>query len=627
MKRILFACAALVALPPAFAAEAPPEITLEVDATDLAHRVHRVRQVIPVDGPGGLTLHYPRWIPGAHAPSGDVTTLAGLRISAGGETLAWRRDPLDTHAFRVQVPARVNRLEIEFQHLSPTRGATGRITVTPEMMNLQWHTLLLYPANRPIRQTMVRPSLTLPAGWQAGTALRPLATEGPTLRFAPVSVEMLIDSPVFAGRHFRRIELDPKVALNLVADSADKLQPSEAQIEAHRELVRQADRLFASRHFVHYDFLLALTDEMGGIGLEHHQSSENAVRSTYWDGWDKRPASRMLLPHEYVHSWNGKFRRPADLLTPHYNTPMRNSLLWLYEGQTEFWGWVLAARSGLISAAQARDVLARTAAYYDHQGGRAWRSLQDTTDDPIAGYRRSKDWPDWQRGAGDYYLEALLVWLDADSLIREKSGGTRSLDDFARAFFGIRDGELGPVPYTFDDVVAALNAVQPHDWAGFLRQRLDATGAPAPLEGIARGGWKLVYTETPNDSARADEAEERYADFRWSIGLMVGTPGGTPAPGDDGLVSFVRWGGPAYEAGIVPGTRIVAVNGMAYKRERLQQALAAHKGGQAPLQLLLRDGERFRTVTIDWRGGARHPRLERVEGTEDRLGALLARRP
>lgn len=624
MTRLALALAAFAALPSAFAAS-PGTITLEVDATDLAHRVHHVREVLPVDQPGPLTLYHPRWLPGTHSPTGDVNQLAGLVMRARGQPLAWTRDPLDTHAFRVDVPQGVQQIEIEFQHLSATRGS-GRVTVTPEMLNLQWNSVLLYPAGHPARDLPVQATLKLPEGWQAGSALRAASQQGSTWRYQPVSVEMLVDSPVFAGRHFRRIELDPKIALNLVADTADKLQPSDAQIEAHRELVRQADRLFASRHFAHYDFLLALSDELGGIGLEHHQSSENGVRPTYWDGWDKRPASRMLLPHEYTHSWNGKFRRPADLATPHFNVPMQDSLLWLYEGQTEFWGWVLAARSGLLSTAQARDVLARIAATYDVQAGRQWRNLQDTTNDPVMAYRRGKDWPDWQRTGGDYYRESLLIWLEADALMREQSRGTRSMDDFAKAFFGVKDGELGPLTYRFEDVVATLHGVWPYDWAGFLRQRLDAIGAPAPLDGLARGGWKLVFTETPNDAMRADEAEERFADFTYSIGLVVGNPGSRPNPGEDGQISAVRWGGPAFQAGLAPGVRLLAVNGMAYTKDRLQQAITANKGGQAPIALLLRDGDRFRTLTLDWRGGLRYPRLERVEGVEDRLGALLGRR-
>jgi predicted metalloprotease with PDZ domain len=640
------ACALLAALPlapqaqgllpstPLTATPYPGEIALKVDATDLDRKIIRVQQTLPVK-PGALTLNFPRWLPGQHAPSGDVNQLAGLKISARGQPLAWLRDPLDTHAFRVTVPAGVSQLDIEFQNLAPIGAGSGRVTITREMLNLQWQAVLLYPGGWQAQAITVRPTLQLPEGWNAGTALRPEARDGATWRFMPVTLEMLIDSPVFAGRNFRRIELEPlgaarPVVLNLVADSADKLNPSEAQIEAHRELVRQADKLFASRHYAHYDFLLALTDEMGGIGLEHHQSSENGVRPNYWENWDKRVGSRQLLPHEYTHSWNGKFRRPADLNTLDFNVPMQNSLLWLYEGQTEFWGWVLAARSGLTTPSQARDNLARTAAAYDNQAGRQWRNLQDTTNDNIYSGRRPKDWRNWQRTGGDYYGEMLLIWLDADSLIREKSGGTKSMDDFAKAFFGMKNGELGPLPYRFDEIVSTLNAVQPHDWAGFLRQRLDATGAPAPLDGLARSGWKLVYAETPNDSSRADEAEERYADFSYSLGFTIGSPRGTwtqgPAGALDGRISAVQWGSPAFEAGLAPGVTVVAVNNVAFKADNLRRAITANKEGKAPIELLLREGERFRTLKMDYRGGLRYARLERVPGTEDRLAALLGKR-
>jgi predicted metalloprotease with PDZ domain len=318
-----------------------------------------------------------------------------------------------------------------------------------------------------------------------------------------------------------------------------------------------------------------------------------------------------------VHSWNGKFRRPADLATPNYNdVPMQNSLLWLYEGQTEFWGWVLATRSGLTTPAQARDKLARHAASLESRKGRVWRNLQDTTNDGIMARRSDKDWRSWQRAGGDYYIESLLIWLDADSLIREKSGGGKSMDDFARAFFGIRDGELGPVPYVFDDIVTTLNAVQPHDWARFLRERLDGKHS-APLDGIARGGWKLVYAETQSEESRVEEAEERGADFAYSLGFGLSS---------DGKVGNVVWGGPAFAAGMAPGGTLLAVNGTAYKPELLRAAITANKDGSAPLELLLRDADRFRTVRIDYRGGLRYPRLERVAGSEDRLGALQARR-
>lgn len=530
----------------------PGEIALRVDATDLDRKILRVQQTLPVR-PGPLTLYLPRWLPGQHATTGEITAMAGLQIRARGRTVAWERDPVDPFAFRVVVPAGADTLDIEFQHLSPVSAASGRVVVTRRMLNLQWQAVLLYPAGWHAAAIRVAPTLVLPEGWQAGTALRPLRQQGGTLQFQPVTLEMLVDSPVFAGRHFRRIELEARgapraVALNLVADSDALLGPGEAQIEAHRELVRQADKVFASRHFAHYDFLLALSEELGGIGLEHHQSSENGVRPNYWEAWDKRIGARELLPHEYAHSWNGKFRRPEGLNTPDFQQPMQGRLLWLYEGQTEYWGWVLAARSGLTTPTLALERLARTAASYELQAGRTWRNLQDTVNDNLfAGRRGSKDWRSWQRSSGDYYAEMLLVWLDADTLMREKSGGTKSLDDFSHS--------LG-----------------------------------------------------------------------LTIGSMRGGGGAAAAPGADTRIGSVAWGSPAFDAGLTPGLTLLAVNGRAYKPEGLRQAIAANAAGQAPIELLLREGDLFRTVRIDWRGGLRYPRLERVAGTEDRLSAVLGRR-
>jgi predicted metalloprotease with PDZ domain len=598
-------------------------IALEVDATDVDRKILRVRQQLPVKA-GALTLLYPRWLPGTHGPYGNAGQLAGLQLRAGDRRIEWQRDPVDVNAFHVQVPAGVEQLSVEFQYLSPTNKDAGRVTMTPQMLNVDWETVLLYPAGYETGGISVAPRLKLPEGWQAGTALRGQAEAGGWWRYEPVSLETLVDSPVFAGRHFERVPLDAPnasrpVVLNLVADTDEQLKASESQWEAHRALVAQADKLFGARHFRHYDFLLSLSDTMGGVGLEHHESSENGTKPNYFKEWDKNVAWRELLPHEYTHSWNGKFRRPADLWTPDYNTvPMRDSLLWVYEGQTQYWGRVLAARSGLVNVELEREGLAQAAASAEYRTGRAWRNLQDTTNEALMGAAgEHKQWHDWQRGY-DYYDESALFWLDADTLIREQSHGKRSLDDFARAFFGVDDGRVQPLTYTFEDVVKTLDAVWPHDWARFLRERLDNHERP-PLEGLARSGWKLVYTEKESENAKAIDEEHKFSDFFYSLGLRISTE-------DDNEVKQVRWDGPAFRAGVAPGVKLLAVDGWGYKPERLASAITAAKTSGRPIELLLRDGEQFRSVRIDYRDGLRYPKLERIEGTPDRLSQILAPR-
>lgn len=620
-------CVALAAasqgLPPAKDEPYPGPITLQVDATDLDRKIFRVRETLPVR-PGRLTLLYPRWIPGHHGPTADAGKLAGLKLSAGGTPLAWTRDAVEPHVFHVDVPQGASSLQVEFQYLSPVTPDTGRVTMTREMLGVQWHAVLLYPAGHAVKRIDVAPSLRLPAGWQHGTALRPdaarPATDGWT-HYRNVSVETLVDSPVFAGRHFKRVELEAAgarrpVVLNMMGDDAAQIAATEEQLNAHRQLVVQADKLFGSRHFAHYDFLLAMSDSFGGIGLEHHESSENGVKPGYFKDWGKAIVSRELLPHEYVHSWNGKFRRPAELTTAHYNEPMHDSLLWLYEGQTQYWGRVLAARSALVTPEQARDAWATLAAWAERRAGRQWRNLQDTTNEAIIGYRAQKDWHDWQRGA-DYYDEAALAWLDVDTLIRERSAGRKSLDDFARAFFGVEDGRVAPLTYTFDDVVRTLNGVLAHDWAKFLRERLD-NHDKAPLDGLARAGWKLAYTEQPSEFFKAAEAEAKRTHLNHSIGLSVDN--------GNGKITTVNWDSPAWQAGVPPGATLVAVNLRAFKPEVLKDAITAAKDGKTPLELLLKEGELYRVVRLDYRGGLRYPKLERLPGTEDRLTRLLAPR-
>ena len=603
----------------------PGTLTLQVDATDLDRRIFRVRETVPVV-PGPLRLHYPQWLPGNHGPTGRIGELAGLKFSAGGKPLAWKRDPLDVYAFMLDVPAGASRLDIEFQQLSPVNSESGRVVVTPEMLNVQWNAVLLYPAGYADSRITVKPSLRLPEGWQQGSALGVGTQKGATTDFEPVSVETLIDSPVFAGKHMVRVDLDPEagangrtpVFMNVMGDNPDEIKITPEQLAAHRALVTQADKLFGARHYAHYDFLLAISEPFGGIGLEHHQSSENGVKPGYFKEWAKSSVGRDLLAHEYTHSWNGKFRRPADLLTPHTNTPMQDSLLWLYEGQTQFWGDVLATRSGLVPIAEMRDGLANTAAWLQAQKGRDWRNLQDTTNEAVMGDRREgHDWRDWQRGS-DYYDEMVMVWLEADMLIREASGGQRSLDDFARGFFGVEPGRVQPLTYRFDDVVAALNTVQPHDWARFLRERLDTHSNAGLLKGLERSGGRLGWAEEPNSAAKGAMAQWHYEDFSHSLGFNVGK---------ESAVTSVRWGSPAFEVGLSPSVKLMAVNGLAYEADRLKAAITEAKSGAAPIQLLVKDGDRYRTVSIAYKGGLRYPKLERVEGVDDRLTTVLTPKP
>ena len=598
----------------------PGELKLRVDATDLAHRVFTVREEIPVT-PGSLRLYYPQWLPGSHGPRGPVDQIGGLRFSVNGKALPWRRDPLDMYSFLVEIPAGADTLVAEFQHLSPIDSAQGRVVMTPEIVGLQWNAVLLYPAGYDAGRITIVPSVVLPPDWNAGSALEGMAMRVPDagdrrthISYRPTTLERLIDSPLLAGKHFRRIELDagPRpVNIVAVADKAKELEIKPEILARHKVLVAQADKLYGARHFKHFDFLTSISNRYSGIGLEHGQSTEVGVDPGYLTD-PKATGDRDLFAHEYAHSWNGKFRRGADLSTPHFNTPMQDSLLWVYEGQTQYWGNVLAARAGFRSAEEARDNLAAVAAAYAHREGRAWRSLADTTNQPIISARRPQAWRSWQRGE-DYYTEGELIWLDADTLIREKSGGKKSLDDFARGFFGVEDGRVDVLTYTFEDVVAALNAVQPHDWAAFLRSRVELAGGEAPLDGLARGGWRLVYTDKPS----AGGGRGGGSDFSYSLGMSVGK---------DNKIGGVLWNSAAFQAGLAPGMLLVAVNGEAASGELLSEAVTAAKDAKAPIVLLVNSFDKILTIKLDYHGGLRYPHLERIPGTPDRLSQIHAPR-
>ncbi len=596
----------------------PGVIKLDVDATDTERGIFRVRETIPVAKAGRMALLYPKWLPGAHSPRGEIEKLAGLVIRANGRVVPWTRDPVDVFAFHIDVPEGARQLDVELQFVSATKPDQGRIVATPTMISLQPNSVSLYPAGYFTRQIPVQMTVKFPAGWTAAGALpsRSAAVAGGvSYAYQQTNYEILVDSPILAGRYGKVWPLSPRVNLSVFADDPKELNATPEQIDAHKRLVDQAVKTFGAQHYDNYNFLLSITDRLGGIGLEHHRSSENGVNPGYFIDWENSVTRRNLLPHEFAHSWDGKFRRGADLWTPDFRTPMRNSLLWVYEGQTQFWGYVLQARSGIVSKQDTLDAYAGILGVYDASRGRLWRPLIDTTNDPIISARRPKGWTSWQRSE-DYYNEGLMVWMEVDAMLRRQSGGTKSIDDFARAFFGIRDGDWGEVTYTFEDVAETLNRIQPYDWAGFLNQRLTETGKPAPTQGFAMNGYTLTYTDTPTSYFTKGE-KARGTDLSYSLGFVANK---------DGEVTAVTWGSPAFDQKIDVGSTIVAVDGRTFSGDALKAAVAGAKGGKEPIRLLVRNGDRVREVPIDYHDGPRYPRLQKTGTGETGLDRLLTAR-
>ena len=614
-------------MPPAIAAPQdvayPGTITLTVDATDLDHRIFKVHETVPVAQAGDLVLMLPEWLPGHHSPGKELTKLAGLTVTANGRNIGWTRDPVDVYGFHINVPAGVTSVDVDFQYLSATTQPAGRTVITQDMLNLQWNSTSLYPAGYYALRIPVQANVILPAGWGLGTGLETDVRDGDTVHFKVTDYDTLIDSPIYAGRYFKSFDLDPgaeaPVRMNVVADSPELLNAPDDVIAVHRKLVQQAYKLFGAHHYNHYDFLVSESDILGGNGLEHHRSSEDGVAKKYLTDWKNAFVGRDLLAHEFTHSWNGKYRRGADLWTPNFQVPMRDSLLWVYEGQTQYWGIMLSGRSGLYSKDQALQVLAMTAASYDNLPGRSWRALQDTTNDPIIAQRWPQNWTSFERSE-DYYNEGLLIWLDADTLIRQKTNNTKSLDNFAKAFFGVNNGDWGVNTYNFDDVVNTLNSVYAYDWKTFLRTRLDGHGEAdnggAPLDGFTRGGYKLAYVETPSDYWKAQEGLRKVSNLSYSIGLSVNSK--------DNTISSVLWNGPAFKAGLAPGATLIAVNGKAFDTDLLKADITAAKTGSDPIELLVKTDDNYKTVKIDYHGGLRYPVLQPIAGAPAYLDDILA---
>jgi predicted metalloprotease with PDZ domain len=594
----------------------PGTLQLHVDATDLVHRIFRVHETIPVSA-GSLFLLYPQWIPGDHEPSGPIDDFAGLTITAHGQTLDWERDPANVYAFHVDVPQGVSSLDVTFEFLSAHNEREGRVMMTPQMLSLQWNTVVLYPAGYFVRNIPVRASVTLPQDFQFATALDTDSQSGNQVSFKTIDFENLADSPMIAGKYFKRIDLAPgaqvPVHLDVVADQAKDLEITPEEISIHQALVSQMKKRYGAQHYNHYDFLLSLTDNLGEIGLEHSRSSENSADPGYFSDWKKNWVDRDLLPHEYNHSWDGKYRRPQRIWIPNFNVPMRDHGLWVYEGYTQYSGYVMAARSGLWSKDQAMDMLALLGATYDRgRPGMAWRTIWDTTNDPTIAQRAALPYSNYQMSE-DYYSGGQLIWLALDAKIRSLTGNKKNLVDFDRAFFGINDGAWDINTFSFDDVVNTLNKVTPFDWKSFIDQRLKGHGNLS--KAFDDEGWTLVYTDKPSDAITAMESEHHTADLTYSLGMSVLK---------NGSMHDVLWNSPAFKAGLAPSMTIVAVNGTDYSPDVLEDAVTAAKGGTAPITLLVKEFDAYKTIAIDYHGGLQYPKLERIEGKPDYLSQVLA---
>lgn len=600
----------------------PGTISLLVDVTNVAARIFNVRETIPIKS-RELTLLYPEWLPGTHSPSNPIAEFAGLVVTANGKTISWQRDRVNMYAFHIEAPKDTTSLEVNFQFLAPQDPKRGRIS--SKFADITWNSVLLYPAGYFSRDIKFEASLQLPEGWKFASALDVKSQSGNEVHFKETPLNTLIDAPVYAGLYFKRADLstgsDNPVYLDVFADKPADLEISADELRYHKNLVIEAQKLFGSRHYDHYDFLFSVSDIVSGKGLEHHQSSEDGSRANYFTDWGAGVGGRALLPHEYTHSWNGKFRRPADLWTPNFNVPMRNDLLWVYEGLTDYYGNVLTARAGMRTPEQARDVFAEIAAMFEVSPGRSWRSLEETTMQPIISSHGAipEIWQSWQRGY-DYYPESDLVWLDADTKIRELSDGKKSLDDFAKVFFGVDNGSYVTVTFTFDDLLKALNAVQPFDWAGFFRARVNEVNPSVPEDGFARGGYRLIYNDAEPEWWKKAESVQG-ASFATSLGFSMKSDTG---PDSRGALNSVGWDSPAFKAGVTPDMQLLAVNDQQYSPAILREAVLAAEKNKDPIRLLLKRGNEFRSVSLDYHGGMRYPHLERVESTPDRLDAILA---
>jgi predicted metalloprotease with PDZ domain len=598
-------------------AAAVPTLTLAVDATEAPRGLLHARLTIPVKA-GPLALSYPKWLPGEHGPTGPILDFAGLTLSVGGKTVSWFRDSVDMYTFHCTVPAKARTIEARYDFLLPSGGQfSSGVSSTEQLVLMSWNQVMLSPAGLPSDSVMVTPTLKLPSGWHYGTAL-PVQSESPAgIRFASASLTTLVDSPVLAGAYFRSVPLNPggrpAVFLDMAADSREALEIEPAGRASLERLVSEANALFGARHYRDYHFLLTLSDYTAHFGLEHHESSDDRVYERMLIDHDLWVYHSNLLPHEYVHSWNGKYRRPAGLATGDYAKPMRGEMLWVYEGLTQYLGFVLGARCGVRDPETARDALAYAAAQQELHRGRQWRPLLDTAVAAQILYNAADAWESWRRGT-DFYNEGVLVWLEADATIRKESGGTKSLDDFCRRFHGGSDGVPMVRPYAYEDVIHTMNDVSPHGWQKFFDERLESVGAHAPLGGIAAAGWSLGWTDTLSAYLKILEDKGKRTEMQYSIGLLLK---------DDATVIDLIPGSAADKAGMTPGMKVLAVDGRKYSPKVLRAAVRAAKGRTAPIEIIAEHTDYLRTYKLDYHEGEKYPVLLRQPSKPDLLTAIF----
>lgn len=587
---------------------------LSVDATDAPRNILHGTVTIPVT-PGAVTIVYPKWLPGNHRPTGPIQNFTGLHFKAAGKELDWQRDFEDMYAFHLQVPAGVTELEASYDTITYYGKSS---LASSKVLDLVWNQVILYPKGAASNAVQVTASVKLPDGWKFGTALTPKQQNGSSVEFQPVTLTMLVDSPLIAGSFYRQVDIDPpgesiKHVIDMVGESEESIKITDKDIASLKKLVAETGKMFGARHYGKYHFLLTLSDQTAHHGLEHHESSDNGASEDMFSSASAHDLEADLLPHEFFHSWNGKYRRPAGLATPNYQEPMHGDLLWVYEGMTDYYGNILAARTGFRTPEQFRENLAYTAAMLDHRAGRTWRPLQDTAVSVQTLFAAPPEWTNWRRTA-DYYPEGYLIWLEVDSLIRQKTNGQKSLNDFCRLFHGGQSGPPVVFPYKFEDVVEALNKVVPNDWAKLLRERLDSKSPHAPLGGITNGGWKLVYTDQKNSTMDAREKSSSALDLSFSLGLIATK---------DGDIRDVIPGMPAFAAGLGPGMKILGVNGRKWSKDGMRAALKEATHNQQAISVLAENGEYYKTYEVNYHDGERYPHLVREDGQPNILDEII----